>query len=82
MIGTLGNNPPAAGVAGIPATIFLVLFSTRFGKLAARYGPRLLMTVGPAIMALGLLLLLRVPADSEAWRFDLFELGTYLPPAA
>ena len=81
MIGTLGYNPPAAGVAGIPATVFLVLFSTRFGKLAARYGPRVFMTVGPAIMALGLLLLLRIPADSEAWRFDLFDLGTYAPPA-
>ncbi|HEX2026223.1 MAG TPA: MFS transporter [Actinomycetota bacterium] len=67
LIGTLGYNEPAAGIAGLPATLFLVLFSTRFGKLAARHGPRLFMAVGPAIMAIGLLYLVRFPADSQPW---------------
>jgi EmrB/QacA subfamily drug resistance transporter len=67
LIGTLGYNEPAAGIAGLPATLFLVLFSTRFGRLAARHGPRLFMALGPAIMALGLLYLVRFPADSEPW---------------
>ena len=67
LIGTLGYNEQAAGIATVPSSLFLVLFSTRFGKLAARYGPRLFMTVGPAIMALGLLWYTRFPADSEAW---------------
>lgn len=67
LIGTLGYNEQAAGVAGIPATLLLVFFSTRFGKLAARHGPRAYMTAGPLIMGLGLLWLVRFPADSEPW---------------
>ncbi len=80
LIGTLGYNEPAAGVAGLPATLFLVLFSTRFGKLAARYGPRLFMALGPAIMALGLLYLARFPADSEPWVLGTGGGETILPP--
>ncbi len=55
LIGTLGYNEQAAGIAGIPGTLFLVLLSTRFGKLAARLGPRLFMALGPAVMAIGIL---------------------------
>lgn len=80
LIGTLGYNPPAAGLAGLPATLFLVLFSTRFGRLAARYGPRLFMAAGPAIMALGLLYLVRFPADSEAWVLGTGSGQSLLPP--
>jgi EmrB/QacA subfamily drug resistance transporter len=80
LIGTLGYNEPAAGIAGLPATLFLVLFSTRFGKLAARYGPRLFMSLGPAIMALGLLYLVRFPADSEPWVLGTGAGQSILPP--
>jgi EmrB/QacA subfamily drug resistance transporter len=69
-IGTLGYNEPATGIAGLPGTLFLVFFSTRFGKLAARYGPRLFMTLGPAIMGLGLLWYTRIPAASAGWVLD------------
>ncbi|MDQ3985927.1 MAG: MFS transporter [Actinomycetota bacterium] len=79
MIGTLGYNEQAAGIAGIPGSLFLVLFSSRFGKLAARFGPRLFMTVGPAIMALGLLWLARIPAQSEGWVLG-GESSSFLPP--
>jgi EmrB/QacA subfamily drug resistance transporter len=80
LIGTLGYNEPAAGLAGIPGTILLVLFSTRFGKLAARYGPRLFMALGPALMGLGLLWYTRIPADSDPW--VLGAGGTVLPSSA
>jgi EmrB/QacA subfamily drug resistance transporter len=80
LIGTLGYNEPAAGIAGLPATLFLVLFSTRFGKLAARYGPRLFMAAGPAVMALGLLYLVRFPAGSEAWVLGTGPGESILPP--
>jgi EmrB/QacA subfamily drug resistance transporter len=80
LIGTLGYNEPAAGIAGLPSTLFLVLFSTRFGRLAARHGPRLFMAAGPAIMALGLLYLFRFPADSEAWVFGTGSGQSILPP--
>ncbi|HVF08484.1 MAG TPA: MFS transporter [Actinomycetota bacterium] len=81
LIGTLGYNEQAAGIAGLPATLLLVLFSTRFGKLAARYGPRLFMSLGPAIMALGLLWLARMPSDSEAWVFGSGAGSSFVPPA-
>jgi Major Facilitator Superfamily len=77
LIGTLGYNEPAAGIAGLPATLFLVLFSTRFGKLAARYGPRFFMAAGPFVMGLGLLWLVRFPATSEPW---VLGSGSILPP--
>jgi EmrB/QacA subfamily drug resistance transporter len=80
LIATLGYNEPAAGIAGVPATLLLALFSTRFGKLAARYGPRLFMAVGPAIMALGLLYLARIPSDSEPWVLGAGSSGQILPP--
>jgi EmrB/QacA subfamily drug resistance transporter len=67
LIGTLGYSEPAAAIAGIPATLFLALFSTRFGALAARHGPRRYMTLGPLIMAAGLLWLARFPTDSRPW---------------
>jgi EmrB/QacA subfamily drug resistance transporter len=81
LIGTLGYNEQAAGLAGVPGTLFLVLFSTRFGRLAARRGPRLFMAVGPAIMALGLLWLARMPADSHPWLLGLGSGKTIVPPS-
>jgi EmrB/QacA subfamily drug resistance transporter len=81
LIGTLGYNEPAAGIAGLPATLFLVLFSTRFGKLAARHGPRLFMAAGPAIMAVGLLYLARFPADSRPWVLGAGPGESILPPS-
>jgi EmrB/QacA subfamily drug resistance transporter len=80
--GTIGYNPAAAGLIGVPGTFFLALFSTRFGKLAARYGPRLFMTVGPAIMALGVLWFARIPAASDAWHFEIRHISTWAPPAS
>jgi EmrB/QacA subfamily drug resistance transporter len=81
MIGTLGYNEQAAGIALVPSSLFLVLFSSRFGKLAARFGPRLFMSLGPAIMALGLLWLTRIPADSQGWVLGGGRSATILPPA-
>ncbi|MGH2694385.1 MAG: MFS transporter [Actinomycetota bacterium] len=79
-IGTLGYTEQAAGIAGVPGTLFLVVFSSRFGRLAARLGPRLFMSVGPAIMSLGLLWFARIPADSEGWVLG-GESSSLVPPA-
>ncbi len=80
LIGTLGYNEQAAGLAGVPATLLLVLFSTRFGKLAARHGPRWYMAIGPAVMALGTLWFTRVPSSSEPWVLGTGEGRSLLPP--
>jgi EmrB/QacA subfamily drug resistance transporter len=78
--GTLGYSAAAAGLAGLPAGVLLTLLSTRFGALAGRYGPRLFMSVGPALMALGVLWFVRVPPSSAAWTFAPGDASTYLPP--
>jgi EmrB/QacA subfamily drug resistance transporter len=80
--GTVGYNPTAAGAATIPMVVFLALFSTRFGALAARYGPRWFMAAGPALMAVGVALLARVPATTEPWVLRLDDPATLLPPVA
>jgi hypothetical protein len=39
------------------------------------------MTIGPALMAIGLAWLLRLPPDSGAWRLDPGDPATFLPPS-
>jgi predicted MFS family arabinose efflux permease len=79
--GTLGYSAAAAGLASMPSTLFLIFFSSRFGALAGRYGPRWFMTAGPAIMAAGILMLSRVPATSPAWMFRPDTPGSMVPSA-
>ncbi|QKJ19847.1 MFS transporter [Microbacterium hominis] len=64
-----GAGLPAtlAGLAALPSTVILALFSARVGGLAGRVGPRLFMTIGPAIMAVGAILLLTVGDDFSYW---------------
>jgi EmrB/QacA subfamily drug resistance transporter len=62
-----GYSPLEAGLATIPATILMLLFSGRAGALGQRIGPRWPMTFGPVIMALGLLLYLRIDGDPNFW---------------
>jgi hypothetical protein len=80
LIGTIQYNELAFGIATIPGTLFLALFSARFGALAARHGPRLFMSVGPAVMALGISWFVRIPSDSEPWQATLSDLGSLIPP--
>jgi EmrB/QacA subfamily drug resistance transporter len=80
--GTLGYAAAAAGAAGIPGSLFLIFFSSRFGRLAAKYGPRMFMAVGPAIMAIGVLWFARVPASSTPWKLEPGNPATYVPPVS
>jgi hypothetical protein len=57
----------------------LTFLSTPAGRFAGRIGPRLFMTVGPALMALGLLWLARLPADSAPWALDASRPETFVP---
>ncbi|WIM96891.1 DHA2 family efflux MFS transporter permease subunit [Actinoplanes oblitus] len=50
----------AAGLAMLPVTVIMLLFSARGGALGQRIGPRLPMTAGPLVCAAALLLLSRV----------------------
>lgn len=53
-----------AGLALAPVTVIMFFLSPRFGKLAGKFGPRVFMTLGPIIAALGFLGLLRVNAHA------------------
>jgi predicted MFS family arabinose efflux permease len=79
--GVLGYSASAAGLAGIPGGVLLVLLSTRFGALASRYGPKIFMTIGPALMAIGVLWFARVPATSPAWVFTPGDPSSWMPPS-
>jgi EmrB/QacA subfamily drug resistance transporter len=78
--GTLGYTAAAAGLAGIPGSLFLTFLSARFGGLAGRVGSRMFMAIGPAIMALGVLWYARMPATSVPWHLEPQNPTTYLPP--
>ncbi len=60
-----GYTALEAGTTTIPVTLVMFLFSTRFGALADRYGPRFFMGCGPLVAAAGLAFFLRLDADVE-----------------
>jgi EmrB/QacA subfamily drug resistance transporter len=51
-----GFSPLVAGTSLLPVTVLMLLFSSRVGALAERFGPRFFMTVGPLVAAAGMLL--------------------------
>jgi len=56
----VGFSPLAAGVALIPITLVMLLLSARAGRLSARIGPRVPMTLGPLLVAAGFVLYTRI----------------------
>ena len=62
---SLGYSPIAAGASTLPVTVIMLVLSARSGGLAQRIGPRIPLTVGPVIIAVGLLMLTGIePGDS------------------
>lgn len=62
---SMGWSPLAAGAASLPVTVLMLLFSARAGALAQRVGPRLPLTIGPLVIAVGLLMMTLIsPGDS------------------
>ena len=53
-------TPTGAGAALLPVTFLMLFLSARSGQLASRIGPRLQMSVGPIVVAIGLALFARV----------------------
>jgi EmrB/QacA subfamily drug resistance transporter len=52
-----GYNPAFAGLASLPFSILLAALSPVMGRMTDRFGARLLLTIGPAIVAVGFALL-------------------------
>lgn len=57
---SLGYSPLEAGAASLPVTALLLVLSSRTGALAQRIGPRIPLTVGPLVIAVGMVLMLRI----------------------
>jgi EmrB/QacA subfamily drug resistance transporter len=70
----LGYSALEAGAALLPVTVLMMALSSRAGTLAQRIGPRLPMTVGPVVVAAGLVLWAGVDAGST-------YVGSVLPGA-
>ena len=58
-------TPLESGVALLPITCIMLIFSARSGALASQIGPRLQMTVGPLVVAAGMLLFVRIDASGN-----------------
>jgi EmrB/QacA subfamily drug resistance transporter len=62
-----GYSPVAAGMALLPLSILIGGGSRMMGRLAERIGPRLPLTIGPAVVGAGLLLATRIASDQSYW---------------
>jgi EmrB/QacA subfamily drug resistance transporter len=69
---TLGYTPLAAGASSLPITVLMLLLSARAGAWAQRIGPRVPLTIGPVLIAAGMLMLAQIDSSST-------YLGTILP---
>ncbi|WP_051634651.1 MULTISPECIES: DHA2 family efflux MFS transporter permease subunit [unclassified Mycobacterium] len=56
----LGYSPVAAGAATLPVTAIMLALSSASGALAQRIGPRLPLTIGPLVIAAGMVLMTRI----------------------
>jgi EmrB/QacA subfamily drug resistance transporter len=67
-----GYSGTAAGAALLPFPLILAATAPIMGGLAGRTGPRLPLSIGPVVVAVGFLLATRVSAGAGYW-------GVYLP---
>jgi EmrB/QacA subfamily drug resistance transporter len=74
MIQVQGYTATAAGAAFLPVTVLLIVLSRWAGGLSERIGPRLLLTVGPLLAALGMALFAAPGVGGSYWT-------TFFPPA-
>jgi EmrB/QacA subfamily drug resistance transporter len=64
---TSGYSSLHAGAAMLPLPILIAAGSPLMGKIAARLGPRIPLTIGPLVVAAGFLLVLRIEDPSRYW---------------
>ena len=63
----LGYGALEAGIATLPLTVIMLFLAARGGALGARIGPRIPMTVGPMVMAVGVAWLSLVGPGTSYW---------------
>jgi EmrB/QacA subfamily drug resistance transporter len=62
-----GYSPVQAGLALLPLPVLMTSLSPTMGSIAARIGPRIPLTAGPLIVAVGLILARLVKPESSYW---------------
>jgi MFS family permease len=62
-----GYSPVQAGLAMLPLPVLMTSISPTMGGLAARLGPRIPLTAGPLVVALGMALSPLATPDSSYW---------------
>ena len=67
LISSGGYSPVQAGLAMLPLPVLMTSLSPTMGSLAARTGPRIPLTIGPAVVAVGMALALLVTPRSNYW---------------
>jgi EmrB/QacA subfamily drug resistance transporter len=77
---SVGYDAIQAGAATLAIPLTMLLLSSRTSIVAARTGPRLPMTIGPIVCAVGVVLLSGVDADTSYWTgvypgIQVFSLG-------
>ena len=60
-----GYTPLEAGVSLLPVTLIMLVFSARAGALSQRIGPRIPMTIGPILAAMGVAGLIRIDTHAS-----------------
>ena len=67
LIEAAGYSPIEAGLALLPLPIFLTLGSPFMGQLAERIGPHWPLTIGPLVVAAGMIFGLRIDPQASYW---------------
>ena len=62
-----GYSPVEAGLAMLPLPILMTSASPTMGSIAARFGPRIFLTVGPVVVGAGMIASLLVGPESSYW---------------
>jgi EmrB/QacA subfamily drug resistance transporter len=63
----VGYSPLVSSLPTLPISVVLLFLAGWFGGLADRHGPRLYLTVGPALLAVGMLVWALVTRQSQWW---------------
>lgn len=61
----VGYSPFASSLPLVPISLILIAFAGFFGRQSDRHGPRLFLTVGPALLGVSMLLLSLVASKSD-----------------
>jgi len=62
-----GYSPVQAGLAMLPLPVLMTAASPKMGTLASRIGPRIPLTIGPLVVAAGMIVSYLMQPDSSYW---------------